>query len=103
MRRSTLGRGQAASKTDGKVRASSHGRYLSRRGPTSAGPAHSITPCRQGVLPPRRAPTVQRSTEKFLTTHVGSLPRPDDLVRTMFAQEEGVPVDRAALQARVRT
>ncbi len=44
-----------------------------------------------------------RSTERFLTTHVGSLPRPDDLVRTMFAQEEGVPVDQAALGDRVRT
>jgi 5-methyltetrahydropteroyltriglutamate--homocysteine methyltransferase len=40
---------------------------------------------------------MQRSTERFLTTHTGSLPRPDDLVRTMFAKEEGVPVDRAAL------
>ena len=46
---------------------------------------------------------MQRSTERFLTTHVGSLPRPDDLVRAMFAQEEGVPVDRTALAARVRT
>ena len=46
---------------------------------------------------------VQRSTERFLTTHVGSLPRPDDLVRTMFAQEEGVPVDHAALAERVRS
>ena len=46
---------------------------------------------------------MQRSTARFLTTHVGSLPRPDDLVRTMFAQEEGVPVDRAALESRVRT
>ena len=45
---------------------------------------------------------VQRSTERFLTTHVGSLPRPDDLVRIMYAQEEGVPVDADALAARVR-
>ena len=45
---------------------------------------------------------MQRSTERFLTTHVGSLPRPDDLVRAMFAQEEGVPVDHAALDARIR-
>ena len=46
---------------------------------------------------------MQRSSERFLTTHVGSLPRPDDLVRTMFAQEEGVLVDRGALEIRVRT
>jgi 5-methyltetrahydropteroyltriglutamate--homocysteine methyltransferase len=39
---------------------------------------------------------------RFLTTHTGSLPRPDDLVRAMFAKEEGVPVDAAALGARIR-
>jgi 5-methyltetrahydropteroyltriglutamate--homocysteine methyltransferase len=44
-----------------------------------------------------------RSTERFLTTHTGSLPRPDDLVRMMYAKEEGVPVDGGALKARVRT
>ena len=46
---------------------------------------------------------MRRSTERFLTTHTGSLPRPDDLVRMMFAKEEGVPVDRAALTARIRS
>jgi len=40
--------------------------------------------------------------DRFLTTHTGSLPRPDDLIRTMFAKEEGVPVDRAALAAEIR-
>jgi len=45
---------------------------------------------------------VQRSTGRFLTTHTGSLPRPDDLVRMMFAREEGVPVDPAVLAARIR-
>jgi 5-methyltetrahydropteroyltriglutamate--homocysteine methyltransferase len=44
-----------------------------------------------------------RSTDRFLTTHTGSLPRPDDLIRMMYAKEEGVPVDPAALGARVRT
>jgi 5-methyltetrahydropteroyltriglutamate--homocysteine methyltransferase len=44
-----------------------------------------------------------RSTQRFLTTHTGSLPRPDDLVRIMYAKEEGVPVDGALLAARVRT
>jgi 5-methyltetrahydropteroyltriglutamate--homocysteine methyltransferase len=39
--------------------------------------------------------------DRFLTTHTGSLPRPEDLIRTMFAKEEGVPVDRAALAARI--
>jgi 5-methyltetrahydropteroyltriglutamate--homocysteine methyltransferase len=46
---------------------------------------------------------VKRSTERFLTTHTGSLPRPDDLIRTMFAREEGVPVDAVALAARIRS
>ena len=45
---------------------------------------------------------MKRSTERFLTTHTGSLPRPDDLVRMMYAKEGGVPVDRAGLAARVR-
>ena len=44
---------------------------------------------------------MQRSTERFLTTHTGSLPRPDDLVRAMFAREEGVPVDPEALSQRI--
>jgi 5-methyltetrahydropteroyltriglutamate--homocysteine methyltransferase len=39
---------------------------------------------------------------RILTTHVGSLPRPDDLIRTMFAKQEGVPVDPVALEAETR-
>ena len=46
---------------------------------------------------------MKRSTERFLTTHTGSLPRPDDLVSMMYAKEEGVPVDGAALATRVRS
>ncbi len=45
---------------------------------------------------------MKRSTDRFLTTHTGSLPRPDDLIRAMFAKEEGVPVDPGALAARIR-
>ena len=45
---------------------------------------------------------MQRSTDRFLTTHTGSLPRPEDLIRMMYAKEEGVPVDPEALAARVR-
>ena len=45
---------------------------------------------------------MKRSTQRFLTTHTGSLPRPEDLIRTMFAREEGVPIDAAALGARIR-
>ena len=46
---------------------------------------------------------MKRSTERFLTTHTGSLPRPDDLIRMMYAKEEGVPVDAEALGARIRS
>jgi 5-methyltetrahydropteroyltriglutamate--homocysteine methyltransferase len=46
---------------------------------------------------------MQRSTDRFLTTHTGSLPRPDDLVRMMHAKEADVPVDHGALAARVRS
>lgn len=43
---------------------------------------------------------MKRSTERFLATHAGSLPRPDDLVRMMYAKEGGVPVERAGLAGR---
>jgi 5-methyltetrahydropteroyltriglutamate--homocysteine methyltransferase len=39
-----------------------------------------------------------RSTDRFLTTHTGSLPRPDSLKQMMFAQEEGVPIEPQALE-----
>ena len=42
------------------------------------------------------------NTERFLTTHTGSLPRPEDLVRMMYAKESGVPVDPAPLAARIK-
>jgi len=45
---------------------------------------------------------MKRSVDRFLTTHTGSLPRPPDLVDMMFAKEEGVPVESAALASRIR-
>src|SRR5438067_8869034 len=48
-----------------------------------------------------RGKAMKRSTDRFLTTHTGSLPRPEDLIRMMYAKEEGVPVDRDALAHRV--
>src|SRR5215471_2694885 len=44
---------------------------------------------------------MKRSTDRFLTTHTGSLPRPEDLIRIMYAKQEGVPVDAGALVQRV--
>jgi 5-methyltetrahydropteroyltriglutamate--homocysteine methyltransferase len=40
---------------------------------------------------------------RFLTTHVGSLPRAQDLVDLIFAKEGGAAVDEAALAARIET
>jgi 5-methyltetrahydropteroyltriglutamate--homocysteine methyltransferase len=44
---------------------------------------------------------MKRSVDRFLTTHTGSLPRPEDLIRMMYAKEEGVPVDAEALARRI--
>ena len=38
---------------------------------------------------------------RFLTTHVGSLPRPEDLMEMMWAREDGIPVDKAAMEERI--
>jgi 5-methyltetrahydropteroyltriglutamate--homocysteine methyltransferase len=45
---------------------------------------------------------MQRSTDRFLTTHTGSLPRPEDLIRVMYAKEEGVPVESHALAQQIK-
>src|SRR5690348_6851436 len=44
---------------------------------------------------------MKRSTDRILTTHTGSLPRPQALVDLMFAKEEGRPVDAELLAKRV--
>ena len=41
------------------------------------------------------------SAGRILTTHTGSLPRPDDLIRIMWAKGDGIPVDERALANRV--
>jgi 5-methyltetrahydropteroyltriglutamate--homocysteine methyltransferase len=46
---------------------------------------------------------MQLSTDRILTTHVGSLPRPDDLFELMLARMDGKPVDEKAYAARVRS
>jgi 5-methyltetrahydropteroyltriglutamate--homocysteine methyltransferase len=42
------------------------------------------------------------STDRILTTHVGSLPRPQEVVDLLFAQDRGDPYDAAALDAALR-
>ena len=46
---------------------------------------------------------MKRSTKRILTTHVGSLPRPADLLEMNNAKVSGRPVDQAAWTARVKT
>ncbi|MBI2969892.1 MAG: cobalamin-independent methionine synthase II family protein [Gammaproteobacteria bacterium] len=45
---------------------------------------------------------MKRSTDRILTTHTGSLPRPEKLVEIMFAREERRRVDVELLRERVR-
>ncbi len=42
------------------------------------------------------------SVDRILTTHVGSLPRPDDLFEMMLARMDGKPVDEKAYAERVQ-
>lgn len=44
---------------------------------------------------------MKRSSERILTTHTGSLPRPDDLIGLMWAREEAEAYDAALLERRV--
>jgi 5-methyltetrahydropteroyltriglutamate--homocysteine methyltransferase len=46
---------------------------------------------------------MKRSTDRILTTHAGSLPRPPDLLTMIQARESGEPVDEAAFASRVRS
>ena len=45
---------------------------------------------------------MKRSTERILTTHTGSLPRPPDLLAMLEAVDAGTGPDPAAFEARVR-
>jgi 5-methyltetrahydropteroyltriglutamate--homocysteine methyltransferase len=46
---------------------------------------------------------MKRSTERILTTHVGSLPRPPDLLEMIQAKERGESFDAAAFASRVKS
>ena len=46
---------------------------------------------------------MKRSTERILTTHVGSLPRPEDLRALILQKQQGQKVDEAAFAARVKS
>lgn len=44
---------------------------------------------------------MQRSVDRILTTHAGSLPRSDELLRLLLRKEAGAPVDEGEFEARV--
>jgi 5-methyltetrahydropteroyltriglutamate--homocysteine methyltransferase len=46
---------------------------------------------------------VKRSTDRILTTHTGSLPRPKDLLGLLRDREEGRPIAEATLRDRTRS
>ena len=45
---------------------------------------------------------MKRSSDRILTTHVGSLPRPDELLEIAFAKDRHEDYDAATLEVRVR-
>ncbi|HWG76283.1 MAG TPA: cobalamin-independent methionine synthase II family protein [Steroidobacteraceae bacterium] len=46
---------------------------------------------------------MKRSTDRILTTHAGSLPRPDDLTRMMWDEIDGKSNDAVKVRARVKS
>ena len=42
------------------------------------------------------------SNDRILTTHTGSLPRPDGLIQIMWAYGDGIPVDETAMNLRIK-
>src|SRR5205807_4443134 len=77
-----------------------------------------LTPARMPALHAERAPHrrplvysylclrgdnfMKTSTERILTTHVGSLPRPQDVVDFLFAQDRGETYDPSKMEDAVR-
>jgi 5-methyltetrahydropteroyltriglutamate--homocysteine methyltransferase len=50
----------------------------------------------------RRAAAMHRSTERILTTHTGSLPRPPSLQNLLYAAEQGKDVDQSTFQKEIQ-
>src|SRR5262249_58462881 len=49
--------------------------------------------------PHRKRPPMKLSTDRILTTHVGSLPRPKPLIDLILGRERGEAVDAKAFEA----
>jgi hypothetical protein len=57
---------------------------------------------KSGGNSPQRKNAMKRSTERILTTHVGSLARADSLIPLLRLREQGQPYDRDELARQVR-
>src|SRR5579871_1708053 len=51
--------------------------------------------------PPIEGGVMKRSTDRILTTHVGSLPRPPQLAKLLVAKDQGESYDPATLDREV--
>src|SRR5260221_6116295 len=51
----------------------------------------------------REETVMKRSTDRILTTHTGSLPRPSDLLSMMTAAESGGGANAKEVQTRIRS
>jgi 5-methyltetrahydropteroyltriglutamate--homocysteine methyltransferase len=56
-------------------------------------------PCRQWVATLNPERSMKTSTDRILTTHAGSLPRPRTLIDVIIGREQGQPIDDAAFAA----
>ena len=45
---------------------------------------------------------MKQSSQGILTTHTGSLPRPNDLQQVLYAKERGTQVDQVAFETKAR-
>src|SRR6266446_8077213 len=45
---------------------------------------------------------MKQSSQRILTTHTGSLPRPNDLQKMLYAKERGEQVDQVAFETKVQ-
>ena len=61
------------------------------------------TPTMEKSLSKVKVNPVKRSSERILTTHVGSLARPDDQLRLLFAKERGETFDTVEFESSTRS
>src|SRR5438874_10385200 len=78
--------------------------YLRRRCTTRPRRHRQLDRCpdsKRAANPNSARVRVKRSTDHILTTHTGSLPRPNDLADLLMTKDMGGSVDEAAFERRV--